>query len=93
MYDDTTLNEIARKDRLTSLSLPLWEESEKIAKELTLLNIDSVQLVKSKYLYNYVLLRKEETALRIKMIDGEKGAEEKVVEVVKQIDELSGDLK
>ena len=78
-----------QKEKLKTVAIPLWEEGEKLGKEIMVLNIDSAQLKQGKYISDYVSLRKEEAAIRIRLIDNEEGAYEKLTEIIKQIDELS----
>ena len=93
VFGDTTLNPDATKTKLTTFSLQLWNESEVIAKNIMLLDVSIEQHKKAETLLKYILLRKEEIETAVKVLNGEEGASEKLIEVRTRMDKVVESLK
>ncbi len=93
IMDDTIATPAALKINLQKTSAPLWKQNETIAKELQQMQVSPAQHKKADAVLAYILLRKEELGIALRVLDNEPGASEKLQQVRLQIQETMNEIK
>jgi rhomboid protease GluP len=87
IFKDTAANEGIIKEKITSVAAPQWEQAELLAKQMQRMNVSGGKHKKADAVLVYILLRKEEIAMYINVLNNISGSSDKLEEIRKQIDE------
>jgi rhomboid protease GluP len=93
VYDDSTLTDITRKEKLLQYALPLWNEATLITNKLVQLNVDTNRINKAKSLQKYISLRTIEISIANKILDGDITAKKQRDSLIVQINTVVENLK
>jgi hypothetical protein len=90
---DSTFDNEMIKNQIEKIVIPKWTEAEKIAEEMNTLEVSISNKNKAKYLLEFILLRKQEADLRIKVLNGDEEASLKLNETILKSNEIVEKIK
>ena len=89
---NTSLDNVTLIKQLNETALPEWEKAETLARQMQQMNVSPTKHTKADAVLAYILLRKEELAMYINVLNNINGSTEKLGEIRKQIDETVGKI-
>ncbi len=93
IIDDNTLETELKKNKITTIVLPIWKEAEKIAEGMEKMNVSDLNKEKAKFFKEYIMLKQEEANLTIKQLNNEESAASMLNETILKINTVVEKLK
>jgi rhomboid protease GluP len=88
ILNDTALQVADKKNKINNTAMEEWQKATTIVQTMKNMDVSKEKKEKLDHIMNYINLRKEEALLHVKVLENDPLAEQKLNEIIKQIDDL-----